>query len=401
MRPEIEQRMRVVYRRLKLELLLYGVAVDDPRLSDNIIALPDEELPVARRRIDLRFPDGTRVNAPLEAGSPYQLRLLRPGVTVLRGKGIEVEAHSILTSDFHQRRTSLGVSFAEIGQICGGYFYLPLGARPGPVIAPAALAAESALPEIIFHDQRDVHEVLSAAFREKLVEVVKIAVNLPDTFDEAAVAQILPYLEMVKSNFKCTVSLSIPPPRDFALLPWLYALGVDLVSCDLLMVDEKRAALHLPFRGRFSSEEILETLVRLAGIFPRGAVLSRLLLGWEPIEDTARAAERLLSTGTVPVLCLIPPGRDRLSEVVREAIYDFLLSLHLDLDRNIYSRWIHSHLNLISDSFTPNDSLLIDIKENGAGMLEHLIQMKWSRKVLASAWAVRRAFKVSVEEEAE
>lgn len=394
---ELHVNPRTGYRRLKLELLLYGVAVEDERLSEKILALPAEELPVAGRRVDLTFPDGTRVNAPLADGSPFKLRLLRPGLTLLEGKGLSVEAHSILTSDFHQRLTSLGNSFSEIGQICGGYFFLPLGERPSPAIAPRALAPDDPagnVPQLVFHDLREVHEVLSGAFREKLVQVVKIAVKLPAAFDKSAIEQLLPYLEMVKRNFKSYIYLSIPPPKDFGLLPLLYARGVDVVFCDLLLTDETRAALHFPFRRNFSTEEILETLAHLVSIFPRGAVLSRLLLGWEPIEETELAAQRLLQMGTVPILSLIPVDRDRLSNVVREAIYDFLLSLHVDLDRNIYSRWIHSHLHLISDGFTPNDSLDIDQRENGATWLDRLIETPLSRRTLAYAWAVRRTLKV-------
>lgn len=383
----------VSYRRLKLELLLYGIAVVDDRLSEKIIALPAEELPVARRRVDLTFPDGTRVNAPLEDGSPYQLRLLRPGVAVLKGKGMEVEARSILTSDFHQRRTSLGSPFSDIGQICGGYFFLPLGARTAPLPQPSSVA----LPNLfVKHDLREVHEVLSAAFQEKLVEVVKIAIQLPVAFDKEAVDRLLPVLEMVKSNFKCVVSLSISPPKDFRLLSLLYARGVDVIFCDLLMVDEKRALMHLPFRGSFSTEEILDTLSHLVGVFPTGAIVSKLLLGWEPIEETERAANRLLSIGVVPILGLIPAGWDRLSNVVLDAIYDFLLSLHLDLDRNLYSRWIHSHLHLISDGFTPNDSLDIELRENrSATWTDRMMVTRWSRSALATAWALRREFKVT------
>jgi len=386
------------YRRLKLDLLLYGVAVQDDRISEKILALPTEGLPMADRRVDLTFPDGTRVNAPLEAASPYQLRLLRPGVTGLTGRGLSVETRSILTSDFHQRRTTFGKPFSDIGQICGGYFFLPLGALPGQIAqtaAPGAAPGASRVPDIVFHDLREVHEVIRAAFDEQLVEVVKISVQLPEGFDRPAVNRLLPYLEMVKSNFKSIVSLSIPPPRDFQLLPLLYARGVDVIFCDLLVVDEKLASRQLPLRGRFSAEDILETLAHLVGIFPRGAVLSKLLLGWEPIEETERSAQRLLSIGTVPVLGLIPAGRDRLSTVVLDAIYDFLQSLHVDLDRNLYSRWIHSHLHLISDSFTPNDSLEIDKHQNGSDWIDRLLVTRASRRGLASAWALRRSFKVT------
>lgn len=388
----------VSYRRLKLDLLLYGIAVEDRRLAEKILALPEEEVPIARRRVDLTFPDGTRVNAPLEEASPYHLNLLRPGVAELRGKGMTVEAKSILTSDFHQRRTSFGNPFAEIGQICGGYFFLPLGVRPCPAgpsrpAVPAEIDGTAPGP-FIKHDLREVHEVLAAAFEEKLVEVVKVAIQLPVAFDKSAIEQLLPYLEMLKSNFKCVVSLSIPPPKDFRLLSLLYARGVDVIFCDLLLMDEKRSSMHLPFRSHFSSEDILETLSHLVGIFPTGSVLSKLLLGWEPIEETERAAQRLLSIGVVPILSLIPAGRDRLSNVVLDVIYDFLLSLHLDLDRNMYSRWIHSHLHLISDGFTPNDSLEIEMLENGSTWKDRLFVTRWSRRSLAAAWALRREFKI-------
>ncbi|MBI4177989.1 hypothetical protein HY522_01020 [bacterium] len=381
------------YRSLKLELLLYGVAVSDPRLSEKILALPEEELSIAGRRVDLTFPDGTRVSAPLTDGSPYRLSLLRPGVAQLQGRNVQVEAHSILTSDFHQRFTSQGTPFSEIGRICGGYFFLPLGQTPAAA-APADSCPVSGLPQMVFHDLRDVHEVLSAAFGEKLVQVVKIAVKLPAAFDKPAIEQVLPYIEMIKRNFKSYIYLSIPPPESAALLPLIYARGVDVVFCDLLLTDEKRAAMHLPFRRNFSTEEIIETLARLVSIFPRGAVLSRLLLGWEPIEETEQGAQRLLQMGVVPVLSLIPVDRDRLSDVVRSAIYDFLQSLHVDLDRNIYSRWIHSHLHMISDCFTPNDSLDIDQTENGASLLDRVFDRPWSRRALAYAWGIRRSLKV-------
>ena len=61
---------------------------------------------------------------------------------------------------------------------------------------------------------------------------------------------------------------------------------------------------------------------------------------------------------------------------------------------HIGSRWIHSHLHLISDGFTPNDSLDIDQRENGARWLDRMIELPWSRRALAYAWALRRALTV-------
>lgn len=385
----------VNYSRLKLELLLYGAAVEEESLSARIQAFPSEELPVTRRRVGLVFPDGTRVLAPLEPGSPYHLRNFRDGVVELAGRDMAVDVHSTLSSDFHQRVTRLGRSYAEIGQVSGGYFFLPLGAKPDLPLFSTALVNGEERHEIVFHDLREVHELMSAAFGEGLVDVVKIAVKLPSAFDEDDVMHLLPYLQMIKRNFKSFVYLSIPPPADDRLLPLLYARGVDVIFCDILLTDDQRARMHLPFRRYYSADQVYETLARLTNIFPQGAVLSRVLMGWEPLERTEQAIERLVSIGAVPVINMIPAGRDRLSSVVLSAIYDLLTSLHHDINPGHYSRWLHSHLMVLADGFTPMDSLLIDRNERGAGWADRMILSPFSRRCLEWASGVRRAMKVS------
>lgn len=383
----------VNYARLKLELLLYGAAVEET-LAARIQAFPSEELPVTRRRVGLIFPDGTRVLAPLEQGSPYHLRNFRDGVVELTGRDVTVDAFSTLSSDFHQRVTRLGRSYSEIGQVSGGYFFLPLGAKPDVPMFSTALVNGEERHEIVFHDLREVHELMAAAFGEGLVDVVKIAVKLPNAFDEDDVMHLLPYLQMIKRNFKSFVYLSIPPPADDRLLPLLYARGVDVIFCDILLTDDERAKMHLPFRRYYSAEQVYETLARLTNIFPQGAVLSRVLMGWESLERTEQAIERLVSIGAVPVINMIPAGRDRLSSVVLSAIHDLLMSMHHDINPSHYSRWMHSHLMVLADGFTPMDSLLIDRFERGSGWVDRMILSPFSRRCLEWASELRRSVKV-------
>ena len=91
-----------------------------------------------------------------------------------------------------------------------------------------------------------------------------------------------------------------------------------------------------------------EALAYAAKIFPAGAVLSHLVIGFEPLEETLASIDLLIERGVVPVLTYFPPYdgsklRDRWTATpeqarrVYAALYERLVRTRMN------PHWIQQH----------------------------------------------------------
>jgi hypothetical protein len=185
------------------------------------------------------------------------------------------------TPDGHPR-TALCRSFF------GNLLFHPLhleaeGAERRLVISPPGHA--QALP-LSYDDVLDTVEAALAAGEIDCVSVRWLHRLTPGELDLV----ICPLLQAIRRNFDVVIALDCPPPTSSVGIDMLYGHGADALNLPTQSLsteslsDESRPA---------PLSETLESLERAAVVFPRGTVLSSLLVGIDSPTETLQAITRL------------------------------------------------------------------------------------------------------------
>jgi hypothetical protein len=108
------------------------------------------------------------------------------------------------------------------------------------------------------------------------------------------------------------IALDLVPPATNEWIDTTYAMGVDALYYDSDFFNPNDE-----FRGDFEKHKSrqLEALQYAARIFPTGAVLSHLVIGFEPLDETIKSIDLLIDRGVVPVLVYFPPYRPNLLDL--------------------------------------------------------------------------------------
>jgi hypothetical protein len=193
--------------------------------------------------------------------------------------------------------TPSGIPRAHLGRTFSSFLLLH----------PLEVSADGSGPRLMFTppgetkarplDTADVMDLVEAgirqANREEQIDCVVLRWMNRISANEVEAA-ISPLLHLVHRNFDVVVAAECPPPTSGAALDILYARGVDAVSipCHTLNRESPRnGPQDAPLR------ETLEMLTRAVEVFPRGTVLSTLLIGLDSDLDTMRAVTSLARMG--------------------------------------------------------------------------------------------------------
>jgi hypothetical protein len=108
----------------------------------------------------------------------------------------------------------------------------------------------------------------------------------------------------IRKHLNVLISLDLVPPASNDWIDKTYAMGVDALYYDSDFFNPKDEPVR-EFEKHKSRQ--LESLAYAARIFPTGAVLSHLVVGLEPLEQTQASIDLLIDRGVVPVLAYFPP----------------------------------------------------------------------------------------------
>jgi len=297
---------------LKTDLVASGVAVRDGlhvslRLTDR-----------ATQAIDVELPNGVAASVPIlhdgDESNVYRLLTDANGIYLERPEGLDdaprrvvVEVHP--APQFYASRTVSGTPMHRIAERRGRILVVtPLGRCGYSLVGrPCTFCIEGGRPATASGaaiTPADVVEAVSAAVREAPVDVVLFNTDSAEG-DDGGVAFLAPYIQAVRRHVHVLIAAQLHPPRSVEWVDRSYALGLDAISYGLEIFDAEIFGRLCVGRARYiGRDRYLEMLARAVTVFPRGAVWSELVVGVEPVEQTATGIEMLADIGVVPVLSI-------------------------------------------------------------------------------------------------
>ena len=297
---------------LKLELLRMGLNVTGPRSSDGPTSAVAFSLDDG---IDLLLGESTWVTAPIasrfERPSPFFLEQAEGG-GLLHIEGFptsSIPVQLVPDSPLAGLNSPSGIPYANFATCHGTFLAI------SPIAECSLLRNDEGCKFCSLRttdSQIAVEDVLEAIRRvraQRKIGMVFLNVGLTETSD-AGVRLLDPYVRAIKKSFNLLVSVDALPPKDDSWIDRTYAMGVDSLSYNLEVFGESAFKHFCPGLDRnVGRQRFLDALSYATTVFPRGAVLSHLIVGAEPLEDTRLGMEALLTRGVVPILPVFHPFR--------------------------------------------------------------------------------------------
>jgi hypothetical protein len=285
---------------LKLQLFYYGIRAggDLPAPLTNPFGL-----------IHLVLPGKVKVSVHLNENggeSPFTLRRVdgRFLLDVEGGDSVPVQWTPPLTS-YHQRTTA-GVLVSDILTVHGDYVAVHPShpCRFGQSGLSCRYCGSSReLSEHPPFTPRDLVEAIQIVQQEKRCDVVTLSSGHVTTGD-GGVEWLEKWVAEIRKHLNVLVALDLVPPDSNEWIDKAYAMGVDALYYDS---DFFNPSDESPKDFEKHKTRQLEALTYAARIFPSGAVLSHLVVGFEPMDETLASIDLLIDRSVMPVLAYFPP----------------------------------------------------------------------------------------------
>lgn len=154
--------------------------------------------------------------------------------------------------------------------------------------------------------KKDLVEALKLVLKEKRCDFVNLSSGRVET-EDGGVEWLEPWVEEIRKNVNILISLDLVPPKNKSWIDKTYAMGVDALYYDLDFFNPLEADKQ---ECNEQDTRQLEALEYAAKVFPKGAVLSHVVIGLEPVKETEKRMKALLDRGVIPVLVYFPPYPD-------------------------------------------------------------------------------------------
>ena len=319
--------------KLKLELMAYGIARGS--------GLPDT-LTNPFGLVHLVLPDELAVSTHISQ-SPYTLHS-KEGHYFLETKNgttsNAVDIPVLWTEPLHcyQKKTSSGILVGDILTVHGKFIAVhPKGpCRFG--LSGLACRYCGSSKELSSHPpftKKDLIEAIKIVLAEKRCDIVNLSSGRVET-DDGGIEWLSPWVTEIRKHLNILISLDLSLPKTTDWIDRAYAIGVDALYYDTNFENEAEYTRQL------------ETVKYASKIFPPGAVLSHLILGFESLEDTKKNMLRLIAAGTIPILIYFPPQENSnlnehwtLTPDQSMSLYGFLYEQLLKA--NLTAHWVQQH----------------------------------------------------------
>lgn len=133
----------------------------------------------------------------------------------------------------------------------------------------------------------------------------------------------------IKQKFKINLHLNPCPPKSKKYIDLLYSSGLDELSFNLEIFDEKIAKDIIPAKYTLITRNLyLEMLNYAEDVFGESKVSSCLVIGLESIESTINGIEYLLAHGIIPKLSCFRPIKGSLLYNKSPPSFEFLVYVY-------------------------------------------------------------------------
>lgn len=231
---------------------------------------------------------------------------------------------------------------------------------------------------------RDLVEAVKIVLKEKRCDVVALSSGRVDT-EDGGVAKLSKWVAEIRKHLNILISLDLVPPATDDWIDQTYAMGVDALYYDTDF-----------FNPNQQKTRQLAALEYAARIFPKGAVLSHLVVGLEPLDETRRSVDLLIDRGVVPVLAYFPPyGGSKL-----RAQWTATPEKVQELYRHLYERLVETRLNpqwvqQYDVVLTPLEGRFFSGRSAGSHLkIKHFQQTALGRTVRLGLASLRRHLRV-------
>ena len=285
---------------LKLQLFYHGIraGTDLPSPLTNPFGLVHLVLPE-------RLPVSVHVNKN-GTESPFTLRRDRAQfyLDIAGQESVPVDWTPPLAS--YQKRTSSGLFVSDILTVHGDFIAVHPSHRCRFGESGLSCRYCGSSKELSDHPPftpRDLVEAIQLVMQEKRCDVVTLSSGHVETPD-GGVERLEPWVTEIRKHVNVLIALDVVPPATDDWIDKTYAMGVDALyyDSDFFNPDDES-------RRDFEKHKYrqLEALEYAAKIFPAGAVLSHLVIGFEPPEETRASIDLLIDRGVAPVVAYFPP----------------------------------------------------------------------------------------------
>lgn len=329
------------FAQLKLELFAQGIHAGEglPSPLTNPFGL-----------IHLVLPEKISLSVNLVSDrhrTPYTLIQEGGSFFLLRSEGEKLPVRWTPPLKSYQKKTSSGLLVSDILTVHGDFIAVHPShpCRFGQSGLSCRYCGSS--KELSQHppfSKRDLVEAIRIVSEEKRCDIVHLSSGRVDT-EDGGVEALSSWVAEIRKHLNVLISLDLVPPASNEWIDRTYAMGVDALYFDTDFFDPKDEPPHDFHEHR---RRQLAALRYAAKIFPPGAVLSHLVIGLEPLEETQKRIALLIERGVVPVLVYFPPHdgsnlKSRWTATPAEitSLYAFLYE-HL-VKTNINPHWVQQY----------------------------------------------------------
>lgn len=286
--------------RLKLQLFYHGVraGADLPSPLTNPFGL-----------IHLVLPEKVAVSVHLNTNggeSPFTLRRQSGQFYLdIAGKdSVPVQWTPPLSS--YEKRTSSGLLVSDILTVHGDYIAVHPSHRCRFGESGLSCRYCGSSMELSDHPPftpRDLVEAIQIVMQEKRCDIVTLSSGHVNTGD-GGVEWLEKWVAEIRKHVTVLIALDLVPPDSNEWIDKTYAMGVDALYYDSGFFNPNDESRRDVEKHKSRQLEALEYAVR---IFPTGAVLSHLVVGFESLKETMGSIDLLIDRGVMPVLAYFPP----------------------------------------------------------------------------------------------
>lgn len=205
-------------------------------------------------------------------------------------------------------------------------------------------------------------------------------VNILNDGEDGGIYDIHPYLRLVSKNFKVLTGALVNPPLKKEWIEWSYAIGADIIWYELNCFNKNS------YLEKFGDEEkyklTIDSLLYATTLFPKGCVFTTLIAGAEPVEETLKGIDYLLSNGVIPLLIASPEYHFPLKFLLE--LYEHLIKLIKKHKLNVSRTGRMAHL------LTPAEILKLSSGKSGKKSLYEIISKKLVHSTMRNIYRIRR-----------
>jgi hypothetical protein len=270
--------------------------------------------------------------------------------------------------EWYDRATSKGTPMSKVGVLQGTYLGIYISNRlywyttPSQACKFCTTGLNVGVNEMAEKTVDDVVETALAAKAESGVTFVHF--NSGYQHEGKGLDEAAPYVKAVKERVGALVGVQVTPSKDLWKYDWLMDLGADHFSFCYEFHNPDYFAKYLPGKqATIGQRAFFEAMEHCAKRMGPGRNSGEIIAGVEPIEDTLRAIDYIVSIGCFPTVCIFRPVIGAEMEQFPSPAYEDMVTVM----RHMYRACMKAGLPI---GMTPNIQVSLIVNPEDARFLE-------------------------------